>query len=189
MLLFIDNFDSFTFMLVDYFKQLNFDVIVKRNNEISVDEITKMQPQAIVLGPGPNTPKDSGVLMEVIEKFHQQIPMLGICLGHQAIGEFFGATLAKAEKPLHGKTSAIFHEQHFLFENISSPFEAMRYHSLILKNVEQTNLQIICKTAADEVMGIAHPQYNLIGLQFHPESILTKNGFQIFKNWKTHNRF
>jgi anthranilate synthase/aminodeoxychorismate synthase-like glutamine amidotransferase len=186
MLLFIDNFDSFTFMLVDYFKQLGFDVIVKRNNEISCDEIAAMQPQAIVLGPGPNTPKDSGVLMEVIEKFHNTIPLLGICLGHQAIGEFFGAELVKAEKQIHGKTSAIFHHQHFMFDNIISPFDAMRYHSLILKNIEQTNLQIICKTAADEVMGIAHPIFNCVGLQFHPESILTKHGLQILRNWQRH---
>ena len=186
MLLFLDNFDSFTFMLVDYFKQLNFDVVVKRNNEISCNEIAAMQPQAIILGPGPNTPKDSGVLMKVIEHFHATMPMLGICLGHQAIGEYFGATLLKAEKPLHGKVSAIYHQQHFMFENIASPFDAMRYHSLILKNVEQTDLQIICKTADDEVMGIAHPQYNLVGLQFHPESILTKDGLQLLKNWQHH---
>lgn len=186
MLLFIDNFDSFTFMLVDYFKQLNFEVVVKRNNEITCEAITQLQPQAIVLGPGPNTPKDSGVLMEVIEKFHDKIPLLGICLGHQAIGEYFGATLIKAEKPQHGKTSAIYHQHHLLFENITSPFEAMRYHSLLLKNVEQTDLQISCKTAADEVMGIIHPKYNCIGLQFHPESVLTKDGLQILKNWQRH---
>ncbi len=184
MILFLDNFDSFTFMLVDYFHQLGLEVVVKKNNKISCDEIAAMQPQAIVLGPGPNTPKDSGVMLQVVERFHQTIPLLGICLGHQAIGEFFGATLIKAEKPLHGKTSAIFHHQHFIFQNIFSPFDAMRYHSLILKNVEQTVLQIICKTVDDEVMGIAHPTLPIVGLQFHPESILTKNGLQILKNWK-----
>jgi anthranilate synthase/aminodeoxychorismate synthase-like glutamine amidotransferase len=186
MILFLDNFDSFTFMLVDYFKQLDIDVLVKRNDEISCDEIAQLQPQAIVLGPGPNQPKDSGVMMELIEKFHQSIPMLGICLGHQAIGEFFGAKLVRAEKPLHGKVSDIFHENHFMFENFSSPFEAMRYHSLILENIENTSLNIICKTATTDIMGIAHPKFNIIGLQFHPESILTKNGLQILKNWKHH---
>ncbi len=184
MILFLDNFDSFTFMQVDYFHQLGLDVFVKKNNEISCDEISTMQPQAIVLGPGPNRPKDSGVMLEVVEQFHQTTPLLGICLGHQAIGEFFGVPLLKSEKPLHGKTSAIFHQQHFMFQNISSPFDAMRYHSLILKNVEQTALQIICKTVDEEVMGIAHPALPIVGLQFHPESILTKQGLQILKNWK-----
>ncbi|MCY7410291.1 MAG: aminodeoxychorismate/anthranilate synthase component II [Chitinophagales bacterium] len=172
-LLLIDNYDSFTYNLQDYFEQLGKHCEVFRNDAKTLDEIISLQPSAIILSPGPETPAKAGVMMELIEYFHDKIPVLGICLGHQGIGEFFGATLVRAEKIMHGKTSSVQHNQHPVFKNIPSPFDAMRYHSLLLKNVDETSLQVIAKTKDDEVMAIVHPHYKICGIQFHPESILT----------------
>ncbi|HYV92479.1 MAG TPA: aminodeoxychorismate/anthranilate synthase component II [Chitinophagales bacterium] len=183
MLLLIDNYDSFTYNLQDYFSQLGKPCEVIRNDEKSIEEIIVMNPEAIILSPGPETPSKAGIMMEVIKRFHRKIPVLGICLGHQGIGEFFGASLVRAEKIMHGKTSLVYHQHHPLFENVPSPFEAMRYHSLLLKNVESTSLQIIATTVDHEVMAIIHPQYKTCGIQFHPESILTSYGISILKNW------
>ncbi len=183
MILLLDNYDSFTYNLWHYLLQLHGECIVKRNDEISIEEIEKLNPKAIVLSPGPGRPVDAGIMNEVIKNFHKTIPLLGICLGHQAIGEFFGAQLLQSEKPMHGKTSELLFENHFLFQNISSPFPVMRYHSLLLKGIEKTSLKIIAQTKENEVMTIEHPDYKIVGVQFHPESILTPNGMTMLKNW------
>jgi len=183
MVILLDNYDSFTYNLQDYFSQLGKPCEVIRNDEKTLEEIIRMDPDALILSPGPETPSKAGIMMDAIKNFHTRIPVLGICLGHQGIGEFFGATLVGAEKIMHGKTSLIHHQHHPLFNNIPSPFEAMRYHSLILKNVESTCLQVIATTDEDEVMAIIHPQYKICGIQFHPESILTPHGILILKNW------
>ncbi|MEN9521820.1 MAG: hypothetical protein RL065_197 [Bacteroidota bacterium] len=184
MILFLDNYDSFTYILVDYFKQLKLNIVVKRNDEISIEEIKLLHPQAIVLGPGPNAPKDSGIMMEVIKQYYLQLPILGICLGHQAIGEFFNCTLIKANEPRHGKTSLLIHHQHNVFGNLPDAFNVMRYHSLILENINVNELEIIASTKANEVMAIAHKKLPIIGFQFHPESILTEYGIELLTNWK-----
>lgn len=192
MILLLDNYDSFTYNLWHYLLQLNEDCIVKRNDEITIEEIEKLNPKAIVLSPGPGRPADSGVMNEVIKHFYQTIPLLGICLGHQAIGEFFGAKLLHADKPVHGKTSQLIFQNHFLFQNISSPLMVMRYHSLLLKELVNTPLKIIATTNSVvgeehqqhlEIMAIEHPDYKIIGLQFHPESILTPDGMTMLRNW------
>ncbi len=192
MILLLDNFDSFTYNLWHYLLQLNEECIVKRNDEITIKEIEKLNPKAIVLSPGPGRPADSGVMNEVIKHFHKTTPLLGICLGHQALGEFFGAKLLHADKPMHGKTSELLFQKHFLFKNMPSPLMVMRYHSLVLKETEHTPLKIIAtaKSGADEedqqeheIMAIEHPDYKIIGLQFHPESILTPDGMMILTNW------
>jgi anthranilate synthase/aminodeoxychorismate synthase-like glutamine amidotransferase len=183
MFLLLDNYDSFTYNLQDYFAQLGKSCSVIRNDETSVEEISFLHPKAIILSPGPETPSKAGVMMDVIQHFHDKIPVLGICLGHQGIGEFFGASLVRGEKIMHGKTSLIHHHPHPVFQAIPSPFEAMRYHSLVLKNLETTPLRVIAKTADDEVMSIVHVHYKICGIQFHPESVLTIHGISILKNW------
>ena len=181
--LLLDNYDSFTYNLQDYFSQLNFPCIVLRNDEKSLEEITGMNPMSIILSPGPETPSKAGIMMDLIKHFHDKIPVLGICLGHQGIGEFFGASLVRAEKIMHGKTSPVLHDHHEIFDQIPSPFDAMRYHSLILQNLERTTLQVIAQTQTGEVMSIIHPRHKICGIQFHPESILTSYGLSILNNW------
>jgi anthranilate synthase/aminodeoxychorismate synthase-like glutamine amidotransferase len=183
-LLFIDNYDSFTFILVDYFKQLGFEILIKRNDEISIDEIVALSPKAIVIGPGPNAPRDSGLVMTIIQQFYLTKPLLGICLGHQAIGEFFNCKLVKSEYPIHGKTSQVMIHTHLLFQNLPNQFDAMRYHSLVLDEINTKEINVIATTNKNEVMAIAHHHLPIIGLQFHPESILTEHGLLILKNWK-----
>lgn len=183
MILLLDNYDSFTYNLWHYLLQLNEECIVKRIDEITIEEIEKLNPNAIVLSPGPGKPEDSGVMNEVIKHFFKTIPILGICLGHQAIGEFFGARLMHAETPMHGKTSELIFQNHILFQNILTPQLVMRYHSLLLKEVENTPLKIIATTNEHEIMAIEHPDYKITGLQFHPESILTPDGMTILRNW------
>jgi len=182
MVLLLDNFDSFTYILNDYLLQCGLHTEVHRNNAISVAEIAAKNYQAIVLSPGPDRPADSGIMNEVIHAFHASKPLLGICLGHQAIGEYFGAQLIKSNQPMHGKTSLIQHTSHPIFNNLEN-FEAMRYHSLLLQEVKAP-LQIIAETAAQEIMGIAHETLPILGLQFHPESILTTSGLVLLQNWK-----
>lgn len=184
MLLFIDNYDSFTYNLVDYFGQLTEKLKVFRNDAITVQEIRALQPDGIVLSPGPGTPNDSGVCLDVVEHLAGEIPILGICLGHQTIGQVFGANVVRAPEPVHGKVSPIYHDGDLLFSGISSPFPATRYHSLIIDQKTLPNeLQIIAYTEDGVIMAIRHSFLPVVGIQFHPESILTKDGLQMLKNW------
>ncbi len=181
-ILLLDNYDSFTYNLYDYFCRLGCTVVVKRNDEISISDTLFTQSDALVISPGPRRPKDAGITMAVLEAYHAHKPILGICLGHQAIGEYFGARLTHANKPMHGKTSEMFHQQDSLFKNIPNPLVAMRYHSLILSELP-TTLESIAHTDTNEIMAIQHTQFPLYGIQFHPESILTIHGLQVLQNW------
>lgn len=183
-LLLIDNFDSFTYNLVDYFHQLKIETIVYRN-DTSLETIAQSNFDAIVISPGPGKPTDAGITMELIQKYYLIKPILGICLGHQAIGEFFNWKLKKAIQPMHGKVSKIYsHDSNALFHNIANPFNAMRYHSLIIEAPEsKTALKAIAFTKENEVMIVIHEQLPIVGIQFHPESILTNKGLQLLQNW------
>lgn len=186
MVLLLDNYDSFTYNLRDYVLQCGKECMVIRNNEWLLGDIEQLEFSSIAISPGPKTPKEAGITMEVINRFRLVKPILGICLGHQAIGEYFGAQLVKASQPVHGKTTRITHRQHYLFKNIPSPAEVMRYHSLILTGIEKTELETIAYSDKQEVMAIAHPKLPIVGVQFHPESILSSTGLQLLKNWFAH---
>lgn len=184
MILMVDNYDSFTYNLVQYLGALGEDVRVFRNDKITIDKIKALKPKRIVISPGPGRPEDAGVSCEVIRKFAGKIPILGVCLGHQALGFVYGGRIIGASKLMHGKTSAIYHNQQNIFKGIPNPFEATRYHSLI---VERKNLpgplEITAWTKEREIMGLKHKQFPLWGVQFHPESILTKEGNHILSNF------
>lgn len=182
MVLLIDNYDSFTYNLYDYIQQLGYNCKVIRNDELTLNEIKTLEFNNIIISPGPCTPLESGICMEVIQHYYTSKPILGICLGHQALGLFFEAKLEKALQPMHGKTSKINLKTHFLFDNLSQKIEVMRYHSLILNEVKFP-LTTIATTDKNEVMAIGHHTLPIAGLQFHPESILTKDGLQILNNW------
>ncbi len=183
MVLLIDNYDSFTYMLRDYVLQCGQECRVIRNDEMTVDEIAELSFDSIIVSPGPKSPADVGITMEVIRKYKDTAPILGICLGHQAIGQVYGANLVQAAKPMHGKTSRIKHTRHPIFNNIPEEIEVMRYHSLILENIAATPLKVIAETEAGEVMAISHPDKMIVGLQFHPESILSLYGLDMIRNW------
>jgi len=184
MILFLDNYDSFTYNLVDYIGQLEPDLRVIRNDQISVAEIAAVNPQGIIISPGPGTPDKAGSSCEVIKTFHQKIPILGVCLGFQAIGQVCGAKVIRAPFPVHGKTSLIHHNGRGIFENIPSPIEAARYHSLILERASLPDEFLITATSEDQlIMAIEHQKFPLCGVQFHPESILTPQGKEILMNW------
>ncbi len=184
MLLVIDNYDSFTYNLVHYFGELGVDVMVFRNDKITVKEIEELSPQQIVISPGPCTPKEAGISVEVIKYFAGKIPILGVCLGHQAIGSAFGGKIVRAKTLMHGKTSLIHHDGKTIFKDIPDPFEATRYHSLVIeKESLPQELEISAWTQDGEIMGVRHRRYIIEGVQFHPESILTTHGKEILRNF------
>lgn len=184
MILVIDNYDSFTYNLVQYLGELGEKLVIKRNDKVSLDEIEELMPERIVISPGPGMPKDAGISCDVIRGFANRIPILGVCLGHQCIGEVFGGKIIRANTLMHGKTSLIYHDGKDIFQDVESPFEATRYHSLIVKkNNLPRILKIIAHTQHDEIMGIKHVNSPIWGVQFHPESILTKEGKKILANF------
>ena len=185
MLLIIDNYDSFTYNLVQYFGEQNADLKVIRNDEVSTDEIEQeIRPERVVISPGPGTPDNAGISVAVIKRLAAKVPILGVCLGHQAIGKAFGARIKRAPEPIHGKPSDITHTVRGLFEGISSPFKVGRYHSLIIENEGfPDELEITAKTSDGIIMGLKHKTLPLYGVQFHPESILTRDGIKLLQNF------
>jgi anthranilate synthase/aminodeoxychorismate synthase-like glutamine amidotransferase len=184
MILMIDNYDSFTWNLVQYLGELGDTPVVKRNDTITPDEIAAMKPRAIVISPGPGRPDDAGVSKDVIRRFSGAIPILGVCLGHQCIGEVFGGRVVQAERLVHGKTSAIIHTGRGLFLDVDNPFQATRYHSLIVaREGLPDTLQVMAWTPENEIMAIRHREHETWGVQFHPESILTTSGKDILRNF------
>lgn len=180
----IDNYDSFTYNLVQYFGELGQDVRVFRNNKISISDIEKMQPERIVISPGPCTPKEAGISIDVIRHFSGKIPLLGVCLGHQSIGEAFGGDVIRAPYLMHGKTSMIYHDGKTIFQGLPNPFEATRYHSLIIKRETLPSvLEISAWTDDGIIMGVRHREFKVEGVQFHPESILTAAGKDLLRNF------
>ena len=184
MLLMIDNYDSFTFNLVQYFMELGEVVEVFRNDEIKVDDIGGLDPARIVISPGPCDPEKAGISVEVVKRFAGKLPILGVCLGHQSVGYAFGAEVVRADTLMHGKTSMVSHDERGVFAGIENPFEANRYHSLILKrDTIPDSFEVSAWTDTGEVMGIRHKEFPLVGVQFHPESILTPSGMDILGNF------
>lgn len=184
MILMIDNYDSFTYNLVQYLGELGANVRVFRNDKIVVERIKRLKPKKIVISPGPGRPEDAGISCAVIKEFAGKIPILGVCLGHQCIGYVFGGRIINAKILMHGKTSLIYHNQKTIFKGIPNPFEATRYHSLLIEKKKLPEvLEITAWTKNDEIMGIKHKQYPLWGVQFHPESILTEPGKDILVNF------
>ncbi len=180
----IDNYDSFTYNLVQYLGELGQELLVFRNDKITVDEIRRLKPHWIVISPGPGSPKDAGVSNEVIRELGPKIPLLGVCLGHQCIGEVFGGTVERNYRLMHGKTSMIYHNGKGLFQKLPNPFEATRYHSLVVRKSDFPKaLEVTAQTKEHEIMGLRHRQYPIFGVQFHPESILTRVGKQLLKNF------
>ena len=188
MILMIDNYDSFTFNIVQYLGELGADVLVKRNNKITLDEIDRLNPEKIVISPGPCTPNEAGISLEVVKKYYKTIPILGVCLGHQTIGQAFGGNIVSAKKIMHGKTSQIIHDGDYIFKDIDQEFTATRYHSLVIEKKSFPDTLLVTATTKDdksesEIMGLRHKEYNLFGVQFHPESILTDSGHKLLENF------
>ena len=184
MLLVLDNYDSFTYNLVQYFGELGADLVVKRNDEITIEEIAALKPEKICISPGPCTPREAGISNDVIRVFGPSTPILGVCLGHQCIGDVYGGAVVRADRLMHGKTSPILHDGKGVFAGLPSPFEATRYHSLIVRRDSVPEvLEISAETAEKEIMGLRHRQYPIHGVQFHPESILTPEGKRLLKNF------
>lgn len=189
MLLMIDNYDSFTYNIVQYFGELKVDVQVYRNDEITIKEIEKLNPEYLVISPGPCTPNEAGISIEAIRHFTGKLPILGVCLGHQSIGQAFGGKIIHAKEIMHGKVSEIFHNGDGVFKNLQSPLEATRYHSLVIDakslpdHLEITAWTELESGTMDEIMGVRHKHYPIEGIQFHPESILTQHGHAMLKNF------
>jgi para-aminobenzoate synthetase component II len=184
MLLVIDNYDSFTYNLVQYLGEMGAEMVIHRNDQITLSEIEAMRPEKIVISPGPCTPKEAGISIDLIRKFASQIPILGVCLGHQAIGEAFGGEVIRASRLMHGKTSMIEHDGRSIYHQLPNPFEATRYHSLIIRRESMPDdLKITAWTKEGEVMGVRHKSFPIEGVQFHPESILTQVGKDLLKNF------
>jgi anthranilate synthase/aminodeoxychorismate synthase-like glutamine amidotransferase len=184
MILMIDNYDSFTFNIVQYLGQMGEDVRVYRNDKISIDEIKKFNPQAIFLSPGPCSPREAGITVDVIKEFHETVPIMGICLGHQSIGFAFGGEVVRADRIMHGKTSVINHDGKTIFSGLPNPFTAGRYHSLLVRSETLPDcLEVSAQTDEGEIMGLRHKKYPVEGIQFHPESVLTPQGKRIIRNF------
>jgi anthranilate synthase/aminodeoxychorismate synthase-like glutamine amidotransferase len=184
MLLVIDNYDSFTYNLVQYFGELGADPQVKRNDAITPEEVEKLKPKRIVISPGPGRPEDAGISMELIRRLGSRVPLLGVCLGHQCIGEVYGGKVVRAGRLMHGKTSPIQHDGKGVFAKLPNPFEATRYHSLIVeKESVPSCLEVSAETVEGEIMGLRHKEYPVHGVQFHPESILSKEGKDLLANF------
>jgi para-aminobenzoate synthetase component 2 len=183
-ILMIDNYDSFTYNLVQYLGELGAELTVKRNDEIDVAGARKLSPDAIVISPGPCTPREAGISVAIIREMANEIPILGVCLGLQCIGDAFGAAVVRADRLMHGKTSPVLHDGKTIFEGLPSPFEAMRYHSLLVDGASLPEcLEVSAKTAEDEMMGLRHKRFQIEGVQFHPESIGTPDGKQLLDNF------
>lgn len=184
MLLMIDNYDSFTYNLVQYLSELGAELLVKRNDELSVADVRALKPEAVVISPGPCTPNEAGISLELLEKLSPELPIFGVCLGHQALGQAFGGKVIRAKNVMHGKTSLIHHDGKTLFQGLDNPFVATRYHSLLVERESLPDcLEISAWTDAGEIMGLRHKKYPVEGVQFHPESILTEAGKDLLRNF------
>ena len=184
MLLMIDNYDSFTYNLVQYFSELDQEVVVERNDKISLKEIKNLNPEFLVLSPGPCTPNEAGISLDIVSNFKGKIPMLGVCLGHQSIGQAFGGKITHAKTIMHGKTSDIHHTNKGVFKGLSNPFTATRYHSLVIERESLPDcFEITAWTDDEEIMGIRHKELYIAGVQFHPESILSEYGHDLLRNF------
>lgn len=184
MILVIDNYDSFTFNLVQYLGELGAEMRVFRNDKITVEEAVALNPEKVLVSPGPCTPKEAGVSCDIIREFGPRLPLLGVCLGHQSIGEVYGGNVVRADRLMHGKTSPILHEGKSVFKGLPSPFDATRYHSLIIERDSLPDcLEITAWTAEGEIMGVQHKDHPVHGVQFHPESILTHEGKKLLQNF------
>ena len=184
MILMIDNYDSFTYNLVQYLGELGANLVVHRNDKITLDQIEDLAPEKIVISPGPCTPREAGISCDLIRQFAGRVPLLGVCLGHQCIGDVFGGDVVRAGRLMHGKTSLIHHNGEQIFDDLENPFEATRYHSLIVKKETLPDcLELTAWTLQDEIMGFRHKDYPIWGVQFHPESILTVEGKKLLKNF------
>lgn len=184
MLIMIDNYDSFVYNLVRYFNELNEEVLVFRNDEINEDLIKNLNPNGIVISPGPKAPKDAGEVLNIIGKFKEKLPILGICLGHQSIGEYFGGEIIKGKRPMHGKISKIITDGKNIFKNIPKEFNVTRYHSLVVN--EETlpeELEVTARAVDGAIMGIKHKHYKIYGVQYHPEAVLTEYGYEVLNNF------
>jgi len=184
MLLMIDNYDSFTYNIVQYFGELGEDVRTVRNDEITLEQIAAMKPDRICISPGPKAPQDAGISLDILREFAGKLPILGVCLGHQAIGEAFGGNVIRAKQVMHGKTSTIAHTGDGVFKDLPSPFTVIRYHSLAIERASLPScLEVTAWTDDGEIMGVRHKEYDIEGVQFHPESILSEHGHALFKNF------
>lgn len=189
MILMIDNYDSFVYNLVQYIEELGETVVVKRNNEIKIRDIEELNPEVIVLSPGPCSPKEAGICIDIVEYFKGKKPILGICLGHQTIGHVFGGDIIKAQQPVHGKVYSINHINKGVFSGLKNPLNVTRYHSLIIdSNTVPKELEVTATTDKGEIMGIRHKDYLIEGVQFHPEAILSECGHEMLKNFITEAR-
>jgi para-aminobenzoate synthetase component 2 len=186
MVLVIDNYDSFTYNLVQYLGEMGEELAVYRNDEITVDEVAAMAPDRIIISPGPCTPNEAGISVETIRRMSRKAPILGVCLGHQSIGQAFGGEIVRAERLMHGKTSPVYHDGRTVFLGLPSPFEATRYHSLVVRRETLPDcLAISAETKEGEIMGVRHRDLPVEGVQFHPESILTEHGKELLRNFVT----
>lgn len=186
MILMIDNYDSFVYNLVHYFEELDEEIIVKRNDEITIDDIKTLNPEIIVLSPGPCSPNEAGICIETVKYFKGIIPILGICLGHQTIGQVFGAKIVKAIEPVHGKVHSITHDNKGVFTDLKNPLNVTRYHSLVVeRETLPDKLEISAETKEGEIMGLRHKDYMIEGVQFHPEAVLTEYGHELLQNFIT----